>query len=136
MAPSLPSGGTSDLSTATIGQISIPVKDLDRSVECYRDRLGLPLLFRVPGMAFFGCGSVRLMLGIPEGPGAREGGSILYLKVGDLRAVHAELSRRGVRFLREPHLVARMPDHDLWMSFFEDTEGNTLALMAEERRQT
>ena len=44
------------------------------------------------------------------------------------------LRGRAVAFDGAPHLIARMPDHDLWMAFFGDSEGNTLALMSEVRR--
>jgi predicted enzyme related to lactoylglutathione lyase len=27
--------------------------------------------------------------------------------------------------------VARLPDREVWLAFFDDTEGNTLALMSE-----
>jgi methylmalonyl-CoA/ethylmalonyl-CoA epimerase len=29
--------------------------------------------------------------------------------------------------------VAKMPDHELWMAFFRDPDGNLLALMSEVR---
>jgi predicted enzyme related to lactoylglutathione lyase len=75
---------------------------------------------------------VRLMLSIPE-PDFDHPGSVLYFKVDDIQAVHAALASRGVRIVSEPHIIARMPDHELWMSFFNDSEGNTLALMHEKR---
>lgn len=99
----------------------------------YREALGLPFLFEVPHLAFFDCGGVRLMLSRAEKPEHDHPGSVLYFAVKDLRAAHADLSRRGVRFDDQPHLIARMPDHELWMAFFHDTEGNTLALMCEVR---
>ena len=118
-----------------IGQIHISVADVDRAVEFYRDMLGLPFLFRVPGqpMAFFDCGGVRLMLGVPESPAVDHPSSVLYYRVEDLRAAHATLTGRGVRFENEPHLVARLPDHELWMAFFRDVDANLLALMSEVR---
>ena len=117
-----------------VGQIAIPIYDLDRAVAFYRDALGLPLLFQVPPkMAFFDCGGVRLMLSLPEDPEFDHPASILYYKVDDIHAAHATLSGRGVEFRGEPHLIAKMPDHELWMAFFRDPEGNTGALMAEIR---
>ena len=118
---------------ARIGQIGVTVHDLDRAVAFYRDRLGMRFLFQVPNLAFFDCDGVRLMLGLPERPEHDHPGSILYFAVGDLSAAHATLTARGVAFLDEPHLIARMPDHELWMAFFTDTEGNSLALMSEVR---
>lgn len=121
-------------SLSTIGQIAMAVKDLPRAVAFYRDRLGLRLLFQAaPGLAFFDCGGVRLMIEIPSQKEFEHPGSILYFKVDDIEASHADLTARGVEFRDEPHLIATMPDHELWMTFFHDGEGNTLALMCEKR---
>jgi predicted enzyme related to lactoylglutathione lyase len=123
-----------DLAAATIGQIAVIVHDLDRAVAFYRDSLGLRHLFQVqPKMAFFDCGGVRLMLSLPETPEFDHPGSILYYTVDDIQATYQVLLDRGVEFLREPHLLARMQDHELWMAFFKDSEGNVLALMSEVR---
>ncbi len=119
-------------SLSAIGQISVPVTDLKRAVGFYRDRLGLPFLFEVPGMAFFDCDGVRLLLSLPEHQGERKSdSSVLYFKVADIRTAHAELQAQGVVFRDTPHLIARMPDHELWMAFFHDGEQNLHALMAE-----
>ncbi len=118
---------------SAIGQIAITVADVDRAIAYYRDTLGMRLLFQFPGLGFFDCGGVLLMLTKPEKPG--EGySSIVYFKVPDIRQAHAALAGRGVAFEREPHLTARMPDHDLWMAFFRDLDGNLLALMCEAPR--
>ena len=82
-------------------------------------------------MAFFDCGGVRLMLSLPEKPGFDRSGSVLYYKVPNIQEAFNTLSARGVQFIDKPHLVAPMPDHDLWMTFFHDTSKNTLALMSE-----
>jgi len=116
-----------------IGQISVTARDLDRAVAFYRDTLGMTFLFRVPGLAFFDCAGIRLALSTPEGPVFDHPSSVLYFKVADLTAAHATLVGRGVTFIDEPHLIATMPDHELWMAFFRDGEGNVLALMSEVR---
>lgn len=119
-----------------IGQIAVPVTELERAIGFYGDVLGLRLLFRAPpGLAFFDCGGVRLMLGPPEASTERPHGSTIYYVVEDLPAAHAALSARGVTFLDAPHLVARLPDHELWMAFCRDSEGNLLGLMSEVRPQ-
>ncbi len=124
-----------DLSAATIGQASINVHDVERAVAFYRDALGLRFLFQAgPKMAFFDCGGVRLMLAVAETLEFDHPSSVFYFKVADILAVAAGLEARGVRFEGAPHLIAAMPDHDLWMAFFRDTEGNLLALMSEVRR--
>ena len=107
-------------------------RDLDRAVRFYRDTLGLPLLFTAPpGLAFFDCGGVRLLLSVAEDRAFDRAGSILYFAVDDIGRSHQLLVSRGVTFRQEPHLIARLPDREVWMAFFDDTEGNTLALLAE-----
>jgi methylmalonyl-CoA/ethylmalonyl-CoA epimerase len=124
----------SGLSQARIGQIAVVVQDIDRAVAFYRDKLGMRFLFQAPPkLAFFDCGGVRLMLDVPEEEEFKHSASILYYKVDDIQATWATLRDRGVEFRDEPHMLARMPDHELWMTFFRDTEGNTLALMSEVR---
>jgi methylmalonyl-CoA/ethylmalonyl-CoA epimerase len=114
---------------SAIGQIAVTVSDLDRSVAFYRDTLGIPLRFQVPNLAFFDCAGVRLMLsaGTPSGSDA----FVVYFKVTEIQAAFAALEGRGAAIVRPPHLVAPMPDHDLWMAFFRDPDGNLLALMSE-----
>lgn len=121
------------MSLGTIGQISMNARDVDRATAFYQDTLRLPFLFRYGNLSFFNCGGIRLMISKPEKPEFDHPGSVLYFRVDDLRAAHRELTERGVTFDSEPHLIAKMPDHELWMAFFRDTEGNTLALMSEVR---
>ena len=124
----------SSLALSTIGQISMNARDLPRAVQFYRDRLGIRFLFEAPPrLAFFDCAGVRLMLSSPETPAFDHPGSVLYFRVDDIHRAVSELSARGVAFEDAPHLIARMPDHDLWMTFFKDSEGNVLALMSEVR---
>ena len=116
-----------------IGQIAVIVHDLPKAVTFYRDILGMKFLFEVPRMAFFDCGGVRLMLGLPETAELDHAALILYYKVDDIQAAYRVLKSRGVHFLGEPGLVARMPDHELWLAEFRDMENNVLALMREVR---
>ena len=118
---------------STIGQISMTAKDVTRATAFYRDRLGLRFLFEFPNLAFFDCDGVRLMISRPEKPEFDHPGSVLYFKVPNIEAAHADLAAKGVEFVDTPHLIAKLPDHELWMAFFKDTEGNTLALMDEKR---
>ena len=107
------------LADARVGQIHISVTDIDRSVAFYRDTLGLPFLFQVPGrpMAFFDCGGTRL-----------------YLAVRSIDDAHAALVEAGVEFLDEPHVVPRDDAHELGLAFFTDPDGCRLALMEERAR--
>ena len=114
-----------------LGQIAINVQDLERATAFYRDTLGLPFLFAARGLAFFNCGGVRLMLSRAEKPEFDHPSSILYFAVPDVHAAHQSLCELGARFDAAPRLIAPMPDHDLWMAFFRDSEGNLMALMSE-----
>jgi methylmalonyl-CoA/ethylmalonyl-CoA epimerase len=116
-----------------LGQVAVNVKDVDRALAFYRDVLGLPLLLRAGNLAFFDCGGVRVMLDLPEDERFRHPSSVLYYRVDDLQAAFERLRDLGVPVESEPHLIARMPDHDLWMAFFQDTEENFFALMSEVR---
>ena len=116
---------------SVIGQISVTVQDLDRAVEFYRDQLGMQFLFRVPGMAFFNCSGVRLLLGLSEDESSDVNASVIYYKVDDLEGTHDAFRSRGISFDSAPHKIADMPDHELWMAFFRDSEMNLMALMAE-----
>ncbi len=113
-----------------IAQVALTVTDLSQAKEFYRDVLGMQFLFDAGTMAFFQCGSVRLMIGTSEKPPASDG-TILYFRIGDLAAGHAGLKSRGVQFVQEPHLVTRMKSHDLWLAFLKDPAGNTIGLMSE-----
>lgn len=116
-----------------LGQIGVSVKDVLGATRFYRDVLGLTFLFEFPGLAFFDVGGVRLMLSLPSKPEFDHRASILYFKVDDIRAKHAELTAKGVRFDTEPHRVAKMPTHELWLADFRDPEQNVMALMSEVR---
>jgi methylmalonyl-CoA/ethylmalonyl-CoA epimerase len=117
-----------------IGQIAVPVSDIDRAITFYRDILGMNFLFKAPpGLGFFDCNGVRLLLDTPVKKQEKNYSSIIYYKVSNLQAAYKTLSERGVVFEQKPELVAKMPDHELWMAFFRDPDSNLLALMSEVR---
>jgi catechol 2,3-dioxygenase-like lactoylglutathione lyase family enzyme len=116
-----------------IGQISINVHDVKRAIAFYRDTLGLKFLFEIPNAAFFECGGVRLYLALPDRPEFDHPSSILYYEVADIQAAYQDLLGNGVKFETKPRLVARMPDHELWMAFLLDPDGNPLEIMSEVR---
>lgn len=115
-----------------IRQIALPVQNVERAITFYRDTLGLPLLFTAPpGLAFFDCGGVRLMLARPKSAEFERPGSVLYYGVNDIAAAQAALSARGVAFEALPHVVHRTETTEVWIGFFRDSEGNLLAIMSE-----
>ena len=122
---------------ATLGQVALTVSDLAASTAFYRDVVGLPFLFGAgPSLVFFALGGVRLMLSSPEGALAPGSGTVLYLKVDDIEAAHRDLQQRGATFMDSPHLIAAMPDHDLWMCFFRDPDQHLWGLMCEKPKPT
>ena len=121
-----------DLANANIAQVLIPVRDLERGIEFYRDKLGLPFLFTAPPqMAFFQCGSVRLLVGEPPETETYQRGSAVYFQVADIQAVFEGLSERGIQFNEKPAIIHRTETTDLWLAEFDDPDGNHLALMSE-----
>mgnify|MGYP003575511812 CR=1 FL=1 len=118
-----------------IAQVTNVVHDIERAVKFHRDVLGLPLLFQAPpSLAFFQCGSVRLMLSPPENAEQDHPGSVLYFRVVDIEGLHRTLVGKGVTFAGEPHRVHAAADYDLWMAFFHDPDNNPMALMEEKRK--
>lgn len=117
-----------------IGQIAITVSDVSKALAFYRDVLGLTFLFSAgPNLAFVSAGGVRIMLTTPQGAGKVGCNSILYFKVTDINAVHAAIVARGATNERAPQLAAKMPDHELWLGFLRDPDGNLIGLMEEKR---
>lgn len=118
-----------------LGQIAINIKDVERAAAFYENVLELKLLFKAPpGLAFFDCGGVRLMLERPAKPEFDHPSSILYFAVPDIQAAFRKMKASGVQFEDEPHLIAKMATHDLWMTFFRDSEANLMALTSEVAR--
>ena len=117
-----------------LGQIALTVGDVGRATTFYRDVLGLRFLFAAgPNLAFLAAGDVRLMLSTPKGHGEPGKNSVLYYKVTDIAATHAAIVARGAKDERAPQLAAKMPDHELWIGFVRDPDGNLVGLMEEKR---
>jgi predicted enzyme related to lactoylglutathione lyase len=117
-----------------IGQIAVTVSDVEKALPFYRDTLGLTFLFRPgPNLAFLAAGPVRIMLSTPQGAGQVGANSILYFKVPDIAAAYAAMVERGAAGDPPPQLTARLPDHELWIGFLRDPDGNLVGLMEERR---
>jgi methylmalonyl-CoA/ethylmalonyl-CoA epimerase len=116
----------------SIGQIAIAINDMPKAIAFYRDVLGLKFLFEAgPNLAFFACGDVRLMLTTLQGDSRDHRTSVIYYKVSDIQATAASLQAQGIPLAQEPTMVAKMPDHHLWMAFLRDPDQNLIGLMAE-----
>jgi methylmalonyl-CoA/ethylmalonyl-CoA epimerase len=122
---------TTAIDVQGIGQIYVTAHDLERATTFYRDVLGLQFLFEASNMAFFQCGDVRVMLGVPEKPEFDHPASIIYYRVGDIQQAHRALLERGAHFEREPIVAHRTDAYELWLAFLRDSEENLLALMSE-----
>ncbi len=116
------------LELGPVGQISRSVSDISAAERWYRDVLGLKHLYTFGKLAFFDCGGVRLFL--EEGPARPQ--SVIYFRVSDIRAAHAQLREKGVEFESPPHLIHRHADGtEEWMAFFYDNEGRPLSIMSQ-----
>jgi methylmalonyl-CoA/ethylmalonyl-CoA epimerase len=122
--------------TSSIVQLHIRCDQVPRAVAFYRDVLGLPFLFESGGLAFFQCGPTRLMLSRPEPGQPDHPGSIVYFGTDDIHAAHRALVERGAAVLSDPHVVAKLPDRDVWLCDWHDSEGNLMCLMEERRSAT
>lgn len=119
-----------------IGQIAVTVRELASSKDFYQNALGMQFLFQAGSMLFFQCGTVRLLIGMSKAAiTTSSAGTILYFQVTNIQETHAALESNGVKFIQSPHIAARMPDHDLWMAFFKDPDGNAFGLMSEVSRE-
>ena len=114
-----------------IGQIALTVNNMDAAVEFYRDVIGLPFLFEMQSMVFFDCSGVRIMLSLPENDVKPSTATIVYFDVVDIHVAFEQMKGHNVNFLQEPHMIADLGVYQLWMAFFNDLDGNTLALMSE-----
>jgi catechol 2,3-dioxygenase-like lactoylglutathione lyase family enzyme len=113
-----------------VGQVAVPVQDVERSLEFYRGVLGLPFLFRAGGLAFLDGGGVRIMLSEPEGDEPVHG-PLLYYRCADLAASDRRLRSAGVEVVAPPHLVHRDERMELHIGFYRDPDGHLLGLMHE-----
>lgn len=112
-----------------VAQIALTVTDLDKAKAFYVEVLGLSPLFDAGKMSFLDAGGVRIMLSAQGGkPGGR--GTLVYLKVADVRAAHEELSSKGVHFEQPPHVVGRAAEGDAWLAWCSDPDGNLIGLMS------
>jgi methylmalonyl-CoA/ethylmalonyl-CoA epimerase len=119
------------LALGPIGQIARPVADVDRAEAFYGEVLRLRKLFRFGDLSFFDCAGVRLLLEKTNDTADLGRAGVIYFRVADIALAVKELAARGVVFDDKPHLIARMEDHDLWMTFFKDPDGHILSLMQE-----
>jgi predicted enzyme related to lactoylglutathione lyase len=117
-----------------IGQIAITVKDVPKAKHFYSEVLGLQALFDAgPNLSFLAAGSVRIMLTTPQGAGEPGKNSVLYFRTKDVENAYRQFVERGANAERPPQLTAKLPDHELWIGFLRDPEGNLVGLMEERR---
>jgi catechol 2,3-dioxygenase-like lactoylglutathione lyase family enzyme len=114
-----------------IAQIAIRVHNVDRAVAFYRDILELRFLFRAGNLAFFDCGGVRILLDKPDDAEFDHPSSVIYFNVADIQSAFATLTERKVETIRQPHVIARLGNRDVWMAFFRDPDRNVLSLTSE-----
>ena len=121
-------------SISKIGQLAITVSNIEKALSFYRDILNLEFLFSPSeNLAFLLCGETRIMLSTSQGEGEIGKNSILYFFATDIESVYEEALKKGAEKERTPQLVADMQDHELWIGFLKDPDGNLVGLMEEKR---
>jgi predicted enzyme related to lactoylglutathione lyase len=126
-------GERHDLST--IMQILVPVSNVDRAAEFYEQVLGLDLLFKYPGKAFFDADGIRLYLAKPTDADF-DGRASIYFRVDDVTATLGRLEAKGAKVRERPEVVFSTDDYDLWLAFVQDPDGNNIGLMREAPKGT
>lgn len=114
-----------------IAQISLSIRDVARAEQFYGETLGLPHVFTFGDLAFFDAAGTRLYLHRKEEADWRPG-SVLYFLVDDIHEAQRRLAAKGARFTGAPHVIYTddATGVEEWMTFFDDGEGNMLALMS------
>lgn len=117
-----------------VGQVALAVSDVAAAKSFYADVVGLTHLFDAgPDLAFLDAGGLRIMLSKPEGLAEVGRNSVLYYRVASVDRAHTEALAKGAADAGAPHMIAQMPDHELWMGFIRDPDGNLVGLMEERR---
>jgi len=89
----------------------IVVSDMQRSVEFYRDKLGIPLKFQSPDWTEFATGTTTLALhggGVPStqppagDPSKLAGACSIGFNVDDVDKTYEELKAKGITFVMPP----------------------------------
>ena len=114
-----------------VGQVAITVQNIDRATKFYQNQLGLTYLFSAGNLVFFKSGDLRILLTLPENQKNEISNSVIYFNVTDINKSYSELLKKDVEFIDKPHLIAKIDNVETWMTFFNDSEGNLLALMSE-----
>lgn len=124
----------SGIGVTGVRQVALSVRDVDKAKGFYVGILGLTHLFDAgPELSFLDAGGLRIMLAPPEGGADAGKNSTLYYQVDDLDKAHAGAVSQGAEKVDDPHLIANMPDHELWMAFLRDPDGNLVGLLEERR---
>ena len=122
------------VSLSRIKQVALPVRDIAEAKRFYQDTLGMRHLFDAPpGLSFFDCGGVQLMLAGPDAQGkdGEEQHAVLFYDVSDIKEVHGTITSSGAKSIEEPRIIARMNGREIWISSFSDGQGNVVSLMSE-----
>jgi methylmalonyl-CoA/ethylmalonyl-CoA epimerase len=122
------------VSLSRIKQIALPVESVEQAKTFYRDVLGMGHLFDAPpGLSFFDCGGVRLMLAGPAAQG-KDGDrqhAVLFYDVSDIKETFAQIRAAGAAVFAEPHVIARMDGREVWIAEMSDGQGNSVSLISE-----
>jgi catechol 2,3-dioxygenase-like lactoylglutathione lyase family enzyme len=110
--------------------VILAVTDLNRSVEFYRDRMGLKFSSTNEDFAFFDAGGFTLALrgGRPKSDLADLTSVEIAFAVEHVKAAHQALRTQGVEFKREPRIITGTR----WATDFRDPDGHVLSIVGPE----
>ena len=115
-----------DYKLTRVSVVMLGVHDVKRSLEFYRDKLGLEVQREIPGFAFVNAGAVTLCLSEPAAKirGQVSGAGEIVFSVEDVTAAYQALRAKGVQFTHEPRTVSPTAR----IANFDDPDGNHLSI--------
>ena len=111
-----------------VSNLILRTADLDRAVEFWTERVGLPLLGRHEAFAFLDAGSIQIALNAVDKPFTDDSMSEIVLEVDDIHAAHSEMKARGVPFEIEPRVVTGDASRTLLAAHFHDPDGHAASI--------
>jgi methylmalonyl-CoA/ethylmalonyl-CoA epimerase len=126
---------TPETTLRAVGQVLVPISDIDRACDFYGRVLGLPEWGRFGQIAFYEVAGVRIYLA-PVPQADFQGRATVYFWVDDVHATIDRLTAAGAELRTKPHVTFGTDAYDLWMAFVTDPDGNHVGLMREAPKGT
>ena len=116
-------------SISTIHKIRIPVKDLKRATEFYKNILDLNYQYTVNEIAYFKLDSIEIQLNPKLNTPSSE--IFYFLSNISIENFYQKLISGGAKEIEPPNLTNLMKDRNRWQAILLDTEGNRFGIIEE-----